>query len=141
MRLRVALLALGALLLTGCGGDEPTPEEVVRAWSDAINDGDDRRAADLFADRARVIQGGVSVRLPDAETAYRFNASLPCSGEIVEAKVEGNRVTATFELGRRSGHTCDAPGSLARAVFQVDGGEITLWHQLPGEPTGTSPIA
>jgi hypothetical protein len=40
----------------GCRGSK-TPEQVVRAWSEARNSGDDERAADLFATNAKIIAG------------------------------------------------------------------------------------
>ena len=128
------VLALLTAVAAGCGGSStPTePEEVVRAWSSAINDGDDAKAATLFAKDAKVIQSGLTLRLPDEQTAKLWNSGLPCAGEIVETVVEGDEVTATFELGERPGHQCDAPGVTAYAVFQVIEGKIVLWHQVDG---------
>ena len=47
----LAALALGILAIAvGCGGaGAESPETVVREWSDALNAGDNDRAADLFA--------------------------------------------------------------------------------------------
>ena len=50
---------------------------------------------------------------------------------------EGNEVTATFTLTRRPGHMCDGTGEAAVAVFRIDDGKITLWHQLPTASTET----
>ena len=55
-------------------------EAVVRAWSAALNAGDNEAAADLFAPGALIVQAGVAVQLPDRDAAVQWNASLPCSG-------------------------------------------------------------
>ncbi len=130
MFLALVLVAVAA----GCGGsDTPTePEEVVRSWSSAINEGDDEKAASLFAKNAKVIQSGLTLKLRDARIAKLWNSGLPCSGKIVETTVDGDQVTATFELGQRPGHHCDAPGAVAYAVFQVLDGKIVLWNQIEG---------
>lgn len=136
--LRLVLpLALLAFLAAGCGGSgTPTePEDVVRAWSNAINEGDDTRAASLFARNAKVVQPGLELRLRDQQTAKRWNSGLPCAGRIVDTVVEGDEVTATFQLAERPGHRCDAPGVTAYALVQVIDGKIVLWHQVTG-PAG-----
>ncbi|MGH3105164.1 MAG: nuclear transport factor 2 family protein [Gaiellaceae bacterium] len=129
-----AVLALAA----GCGGGPPSAESVVRAWSEALNSGDNEAAADLFAPGAEVVQG-VSFVLETRAEAMRFNAALPCSGEIVELVTEGDTVTATFVLGDRETSACDAPGAEAVAAFRIREGKIVLWHQLPG--SGQAPGA
>ena len=97
-RIALALLCLGLL---GCAGSDRSPEDVVRAWSDALNAGDNEAAADLFARGAEVVQGDRVVRLATREDAVNWNASLPCSGKIVEIATEGDTVTATFLLDDR----------------------------------------
>ena len=62
--------------------------------------------------------------------AVAFNDALPCAGHIVAINVHGNRAVATFVLGQRPKHHCDAPGAKAAALFVVRGGLITLWEQL-----------
>jgi limonene-1,2-epoxide hydrolase len=124
------VLALAALVV-GCGGGPASPESVVRAWSESINSGNNEAAADLFAPGAEVIQGGASITLDTEAQAVRFNASLPCSGEIVKLKTEGDTVTATFVLGHRETSRCDGPGAEVTAAFRVRNGKIVLWHQLP----------
>jgi limonene-1,2-epoxide hydrolase len=134
----VAALTLAA----GCGGDderEAIPEEVVRAWSAALNAGDDEAAADLFAANATVSQPGYIAQLPTREDAVAFNRSLPCSGQIVELTTIGDQVTATFLLGDRPASPCDGPGELVTAVFVVEDGKIVVWQQIPtpaDEPGG-----
>jgi ketosteroid isomerase-like protein len=129
---RPLLLALAALaLLAGCGGgDPPSAESVVRAWSQSLNAGDDEAAAELFAEGARVVRPNGSFRLHTERDAVRFNESLPCSGTITDLTAEGDTVRATFLLGDREESRCDGPGQRVRALFRVRDGKIVLWHQL-----------
>jgi hypothetical protein len=133
----VALLAIAA----GCSERERSPESVVRAWSTALNAGDNQRAASLFATGAIVVQNGIELRLRTRTEAVDWNASLPCSGHIVALSIAGETVTATFVLGDRPASPCDAPGGRARAVFRVRHGQIVLWHQLPTSAVQTPPPA
>jgi limonene-1,2-epoxide hydrolase len=139
VRVRIAIGLLLAALLAGCGGGPPSPESVVRAWSEALNTGDNEAAARLFAPRAEVVQGR-SFTLETESDAIAFNAALPCSGEIVEIVEDGNTVTATFRLGERPEQECDAPGAVARATFRVEDGKIVLWRQLPTQPQSTGSV-
>ena len=119
-------------LLAGCGGGaDHSPASVVRAWSKALNAGDNQGAADLFAPGAQVVQGPVVLRLRTHADAVVWNAGLPCSGKIVALSASGATVTATFLLGDRKTSPCDGPGHRATAVFRIRGGKIVLWHQVP----------
>ena len=132
--------ALLLALLAGCGGDDHSPASVVRAWSKALNAGDNQAAADLFAPGAQVIQGPVVLRLRTHADAVVWNAGLPCSGKIVALSTSGAVVTATFLLGNRPTSACDGPGHRATAVFRIRGGKIVLWHQVPNaEPPPPPP--
>ena len=124
---------LAVLALAACGGGQRTPEEVVRAWSDALNRGDDAGAAALFASGARVIQGDSELRLAGRPDALAWNRGLPCSGTITALETKGEVVTAVFSLADRPGHTCDAPGVKAETVFRVHEGKIALWHEIASE--------
>jgi hypothetical protein len=136
---RLALLAV--LALAACGGAHKAgPEGVVRAWSDALNRGDDAAAAALFAPGARIIQGDTELVLADAKQARTWTGGLPCSGTIVALETKGDVVTATFLLGDRPRHSCDAPGVKAETVLAVRNGKIVLWHQIASEGVPT-PIA
>jgi ketosteroid isomerase-like protein len=126
--------ACALALATGCGGGGRSAEEVVRAWSAALNAGDNEAAAELFAPGAQVVQAGRVVRLATHQDAVAWNASLPCSGRIVELSIRGDTVTATFLLDDRPTSACDAPGARATAAFQIEDERIVLWHQLDGEP-------
>jgi limonene-1,2-epoxide hydrolase len=135
VRLRGVLLVLViAFVASAFGGSANRDVQVVRAWSAALNTGDDARAASYFAPNARVIQGALVAVLRTRKSAVVFNASLPCSGKIIATTVRNHLVTATFVLGHRPGHHCDGPGQRAYATMRVANGKITLWHQLPGPP-------
>jgi limonene-1,2-epoxide hydrolase len=136
---RLALVGAAlALAAAGTAQAAARPAQVVRAWSKALNANDNVAAAELFAHNARVIQPGVDARLNSRALAIAFNDSLPCAGRIVAAQVKGNRVTATFVLGERPKHRCDAPGAKVAALFVVRGGKIVRWQQVPvPAPSGT----
>ena len=146
MRFRTPLL-LCAALLAGCGGGggkeaappPPTPAEIVRSWSVALNNGEDKKAAALFADGAKISQAGIEYTLINAAGRYEFNSGLPCSGQIVELHAIGGEVTATFVLGERTNHRCDAPGVKATAVFTIRNGRIVRFEQLAAPAPG--PVA
>ena len=140
MRFRAALLLIAIFafvaLTAGFGSAQKASGRnpdvlVVRAWSAALNAGDDAKAASYFALSARVIQGSLVAILRTRRSAVVFNASLPCSGRIVATTVHRHLVTATFVVGQRPGHHCDGPGQQAIAAFRIRNGRIVLWHQLP----------
>lgn len=143
-RFLTLVVALATLAAAGTGAaatsaKPKTPAQVVRAWSRALNAGDDKAAGALFARNALTIQGSYVVRLPDAKTAALWNSGLPCGGAIVNITVKGNVATATFRLGSRKGHRCDGPGQLAAARFTVVHGKITRWEQVA--PQAGGPVA
>jgi hypothetical protein len=134
------LAVLGILLLAGCGSHGRSAADVARAWSSAIDRGDNQAAARLFADRARVVQGGELVLKRHAD-AVRWNASLPCGGRITSVTDRGHgEVLVVFTLTERPHHACDAPGTSAAALFQVQHGRIVLWHQTEVPETDTTPV-
>ena len=131
----LVILAVAA----GCGGGSTSPESVVREWSDALNAGDNERAADLFAHGAQVVQGNSVLFLQTHADAVDFNSALPCSGKIVDVTTDDDTATATFVLGDRRKTQCDAPGQKAVAAFRVVHGKIVLWHQLPSPAPPPAP--
>lgn len=137
----VAVTAVfGTLLASTAEATAPkTPAQVVRAWSQALNAGNDTAAGALFAPKALAIQGAFIVRLNTQKSAVLWNSGLPCAGKIARLRVKGNVVVATFVLGHRKGHKCEAPGQLAAAQFTVVRGKITRWEQVA--PDNPGPIA
>ena len=131
MRRLVLVGAALALAAAGTAQAAATPAQVARAWSKALNANDNAAAARLFAHNARVVQPGLDIRLSSRALAIAFNDALPCAGRIVAMQVKGSRATATFVLGRRAKHRCDAPGMKAAAVFTVRNGKIVRWQQVP----------
>ena len=121
------------------GRDTPAHmRAIVRAWSKHLNAGDNRGIAKLFSYPATVIQGGIAFRIPTPAGVALWNEGLPCSGRVVAIKVQGRFATAVFVLGSgRPGKQCDAPGERAAARFEIVGGKIRSWEQVPVPPTGT----
>jgi limonene-1,2-epoxide hydrolase len=132
-------LAVALMLVAGCGSDSPSAESVVRAWSQALNQGDNETAGNLFAPGAEIVQAGHVLTLRTHDQAVAWNASLPCSGRIVSIRSDGKTATATFVLGDRRNSRCDGPGERATAIFKVVRGKIVLWHQTESNsPSGPS---
>lgn len=130
MRVRLAVACLVAAGAAGCGG--MSPEDVVRQWSDALNHGLNDDAAALFAPGAEAVSAeGEVIVLRSQRDAERFNAALPCQGEIIAMSRQGTQVTATFRLDQRGTFACPAPLSVDTAVFTVEDGKIVRWEQLP----------
>jgi limonene-1,2-epoxide hydrolase len=129
VRTAAALLALVSVVVAGCGTGPPSAESVVRAWSEALNQGDNNTAGSLFANGAEVIQGNSVLTLHTQHDAVAWNAALPCSGRILSIHSRGQVATATFLLGDRPHSRCDGPGQKATAIFRVVRGKIVLWHQ------------
>ena len=139
MRPPLTLALLLGFILAGCGSTPPSPESVVRAWSQELNQGDNQAAAKLFAPGAQVVQAGTTLRLETQAQAVAWNAALPCSGRIVSIKASGDTTTATFVLGNRQQRKCDGPGQRATAIFRVRKGKIVLWHQTSAFPAPVGP--
>jgi limonene-1,2-epoxide hydrolase len=139
LRLQLTLALVLGLFVAGCGSTPPSPESVVRAWSQELNQGDNQAAARLFARGAEVVQAGTTRRLETQAQAEAWNARLPCSGRIVSIKTRGDTTTATFVLGDRQESKCDGPGQRATAIFRVRDGKIVLWHQTSPSPEPVGP--
>jgi len=134
MRALVACAAACCVFLAGCGSGQPSPESVVRAWSQALNSDDNATAAKLFAPHAEIVQGDRVLTLRNAKEALAWNAALPCSGRILSIRTSGQTATATFLLGDRRHSRCDGPGQHATAIVKVVRGKIVLWHQTGSGP-------
>lgn len=136
---RVAIL-LALLVAAGCGGGgSPSAASVARAWSAALDHNDNEGAARLFAEDAKVVQGGELV-LRDHAAAVQWNAMLPCGGVIESVTTQSSTdVLVVFRLDERPQHRCDGPGTRAAALFRVEDGKIVLWHQTQAPPPGETP--
>jgi limonene-1,2-epoxide hydrolase len=139
MRPLLAVGLLSTLVIAGCGSAPPSPESVVRAWSQELNSGDNQAAAKLFALGAEVVQAGTTIRLDTQAEARAWNAALPCSGRLVSIKTTGDTTRATFILGDRQQSKCDGPGKRVTAIFRVRKGKIVLWHQTSTAPAPVGP--
>jgi len=118
-------------------------EETVRAWSDALNEGDNDAVARLFALPALIAQGDAIGEFRTYEQLAAWFSGLPCSGTIVSVSFdEPDAALAVFELGDRSETSpCDAPpGSKAAARFVFRDGKLIAWQQVqvPEEPPAAS---
>ena len=133
---RAALAFAVVALLAGCGGDR-SPEDVFRAWSDALNADQNDAAADLFAPGAAVVQGGRTIRLATHADAVAWNTSLPCNGRIVALSENNGVVVAEFLLSDSQTTPCDGPGQRVSAVFTVRDGKIVRWEQPRAAPGPT----
>jgi limonene-1,2-epoxide hydrolase len=129
--MRIAATLLVLLALTACGGRSVAPpRDVVRAWSAALDRNDNEAAGSLFAPAAEVVQNGGLTKLSSHADAVRWNSLLPCGGDITSLTLRGKQqVVAVFKLKERPGHSCDAPGAQAAAIFEIQGGKIVIWHQ------------
>src|SRR5439155_27385848 len=101
MRPQLTLALFVVAVLGGCGSTPPSPESVVRAWSQELNAGDNADAARLFAPGAEIVQAGTTLRLDTQAEALAWNSALPFSGRTVSIKTNGDPTSATFLLGDR----------------------------------------
>ena len=132
MKWRAAVVVAGALALVAAAPAARSPAAVVRAWSAALNRGDNETAANLFAKNAIVAQPGYTLPLKTHKLAVLWNKSLPCKGRVLWITVRKNVADATFLLSDRSPvQRCDGPGTKARAGFTVVNGKIAAFVQLP----------
>lgn len=139
--MRRAAATVAVLALVGCAGDgsgNPSDEEVIRAWVEAVSEGDFAAAADRFAEGA-IVEQREGVRLPDRAAAIAFNRGLPCRAELTEAETAGEEATVgTFDLSEGRSGQC-AEGGVARVRFVIRDGLIHEWRQLPERAPGELP--
>jgi hypothetical protein len=159
-----AAVALVAIALAGCGDDVPTitiqegvpggadPKqvEVIDEWAVALAHGDVDAAASLFAIPSVAVNGPGETRIGDRRDAVRFNASLPCGAELIEAQGHAGFILATFRLTERPGpgECGEGAGEEAGTAFRIEDGEIAEWRRIPvpgeslpppGEDRGADP--
>jgi hypothetical protein len=126
-------LAVLALAAAGCGGgDRPrTPTEVVRAWSAALNRGDNKAAAALFGSKVRFVAGDYQKVLRTRAQALAFNRALGWCGPIVRLARHGTEVMAQFSLASRPSGHCERGGREHGSVdFFVHDGKIVFFSQI-----------
>jgi limonene-1,2-epoxide hydrolase len=134
---RTTILLAMLVVLAGCGSHKaPSPEQVARSWSAALDRNDNEAAGHLFANGAQVVQNTEFVFATHAD-AVRWNAALPCGGTITSVlRRSATDVLVVFTLHDRPQHACDSPGQQAAALFRVRNGKIVLWHQTEVPPPG-----
>lgn len=147
----LVVVAMVVGVAAGCGGGRGATQEpgaaeqaleqreagmrrVVRAWSSRVNAGDNRGVARLFKVPVIMRQGPYAYRLATAGEVALWHRGLPCSGLIESVTVEGRVATVVFVLGDRVGSQCDAPGARVAARFEIVGGRIVSWEQVPVPP-------
>lgn len=148
-RLMLTPFIAAVLALSACGNVEdpsaPEPEptlegpdadvEVIRAWAEALTVSDIDAAAEFFALPSQA-ENGLTYDIETRDDARFFNDSLPCGATLEETHVEGEFITATFELTERRGQgPCPGSGNLAQTSFVIEDGVIVEWRRvaLPGE--------
>ena len=115
-----------------CAGLLARPmKAIVHAWSEQAERRRQRRPrAPLQAAgrrRSRTTRSA-STRTPQLA---EYHSLLPCSGHITSIVVKGRFATAVFRLGDRKGSPCDSRGSVVAARFEIVGGKIVRWQQIP----------
>lgn len=142
---RFYTLALLVLALAGCGGSDPpaakSPVDVVKAWADAVREGDYEAANALFAVPAKIANGEAPVILDSREKINIFNRSLPCGAIFQKAQaIADDYLRVTFRLTEGSGCGSGA-GKPAEVSFKIVDGLIVEWlREAPGAPPGTTEI-
>ena len=112
---------------------------VVRRWSAALRHGHVERAADLFAQPAKVQNGTPVITLKSRIERLAFNASLPCGAQPTRIGAARGFTIVTFRLTERVGGDCKgAAGNIARCAIRVHNGHIAEWYRL-ADPASQAP--
>ncbi len=136
------------LALPACGGDQGLPDtsepdeptadlegptedvEVIRTWAEELTESDIESAAEFFALPSQA-ENGLTYDIETTEDAEFFNESLPCGATLEGTSVEGEFITATFELTDRPGvGPCPGSGNLAQTSFVIEDGAIVEWRRV-----------
>jgi hypothetical protein len=124
-------LAVLALAGAGCGGGGKSATQVVRAWSAAVNRGDDEAAAALFGPQVVILAGDHRRMLRTPAQVLAFNRALGWCGPIVRLARSGDEIVARFALTSRPGRRCDRGGRERGSVaFRVREGKIVRFDQI-----------
>jgi hypothetical protein len=126
------LLTVLALAAAGCGGGgRKTPAEVVRAWSVALNRGDEEAAAALFGPKAVFVAGDYQTVLRTREQVLAFHREMVWCGPIVRLVAKGREVEAQFSLASRPTAHCERGGRERGSVyFRIRDGKIVFFDQI-----------
>ena len=129
---RRCLVGVLALVLAGCGGGgHKTPAQVVRAWSAAVNRGDNEAAAALFGSKVVFVAGDSRFVLRTRAQALAFHRAIGWCGPIVRLARDGGEVVAQFSLASRSSGHCERGGRERGSVaFRIRHGKIVYFTQL-----------
>src|ERR687886_1758152 len=118
MRRAQLFLVVLAVAAAGCGGSSHrTPAEVVRAWSAALNRGDEEAAAALFGPNAVFVAGDYQAVLRTREQVLAFHREMVWCGPIVRLAAKGNEVEAQFSLASRPTAHCERGGHERGSVY------------------------
>jgi len=124
-------LTVLAIVAAGCGGGRTSPVEVVRAWSAAVNRGDDEAAAALFGPRVDFVAGDYQRVLRSRAEVLAFTRAIGWCGPIVRLATSGGEVIAQFALASRPSGHCDRGGRERGSVaFRVLDGKIVGFDQI-----------
>jgi hypothetical protein len=95
--------------------------DVVQAWVDALNAGDDQAAAGLLAERATAAFVGHA----PTQDITAFHRRLDCSATIESSRSIGEAIAVEMRMGStRPGHTCPDPGVIVTITFVLRDGLI-----------------
>jgi hypothetical protein len=117
---------------------------VIRAWADALRNGDVPAAARYFALPSVMLNGTdaggqpLVITIVDRAQAEAANASLPCGARLISTDQRGRYVNALFRLTGRpgpGGTNCGGgAGATARTNFVIARGRIVEWLRAPDDP-------
>jgi SnoaL-like protein len=121
-----------AVAAASCGGSSHrTPAQVVRAWSAALNRGDEEAAAALFGPKAVFVAGDYQTVLRTRAQVLAFHREIGWCGPIVRLAREGEEIVAQFSLAsRRSGRCERGGGERASVAFRIRDGKIVFFDQI-----------
>jgi hypothetical protein len=125
-------LILLAVAAAGCGGSSHrTPVQVVRAWSSAVNRGDEEAAVALFGPNAVFVAGDYQTVLRTRADVLAFHREMVWCGPIVRLAAHGDEVEAQFSLASRPTAHCERGGRERGSVyFRIREGKIVFFDQI-----------
>jgi SnoaL-like domain len=125
-------LILLAVAAAGCGGSSHrTPAQVVRAWSAALNRGDEEAASALFGPKAVFVAGDYQTVLRTRAQVLAFHREIGWCGPIVRLVAKGSEVEAQFSLVSRPNGPCERGGRGRGSVyFRIRDGKIVFFDQI-----------